>query len=288
MRILRSLGICFILNFSFGQSSWNYYELSKSLKLKTPVRMEKRMVRDLEIHQIEGGNYDWKIIAMPLSSFLKDKNSANFLGQAKNISNTINQDPYTTQIKDSLFLLKGHPVYWTYSKTINAPDQSQNFRSFRFYLQEDGMVYISNFKYYRESKIKFEQFRNFFEELKISKSKESDSLGIKGEETFFYVDDKEAFLKEVYCKYPRLEKSKSYHKIISLNISLELTETGKVEKVKLDPSKMILITRESEAKMQEFFQRFTFKKADKSRSSRLSKLEFVLFLDEKSKSTLCK
>lgn len=281
---------CFFLSSVFSQiDSWEFTELSKGFKIKTPKEMQQRNVRDLKIFQIEGGNYDWKIISMSESSFTKDDPSVNFLGMVKNISNKLHQDPYTELLKDSLFLLRGAPIYYTWSKTTEVSDQSQNYHSFRFYILIEGEVYISNLKYFKESNLKFENFNGFFESMKIPKQKEELNLSLKGEKTYFEVANKKAFLNKVYCNYPKLEKSKSYHKLLSISVSLTLTESGKVTKVELDPSKMILITRESEAKMVEFFKGFTLKRAEKAKEIIIdNKFDFVLFLDEKSKKNLCK
>ncbi|MCB0478427.1 MAG: hypothetical protein KDC84_09705 [Crocinitomicaceae bacterium] len=288
MKYFTLLISCFFIFSSIGQTiEWKSYELAKGLKISIPDKMEKRMVRDLEMHYIEGGNYDWKIISMPLSSFTRDNDQVNFLGESENVSNEILVNPYVQKIKDSVFLLKGNQVRSILYKQIDPTDTNQNYTVWQFYMQTGEQVYVSNLKYFKESKLQYASCSHFFEDMKLPKGESAD-LEVKGVKSFFKLENKKSFLKKVYCDYPVLKKSKSYHKILSLNVEFELTETGKVSRVRLDPSKMIMITRESETELEEFFQTFSFKLEKKSIEQENRRFNFVLFLQDYPKKLFCK
>jgi hypothetical protein len=289
MRYLAFCLISFFTTIGISQiSNWDYYEFSKGVKVRLPVEPIKRVVRDLNVFQIEGGNYDWKIISMPLGSFTKDDSKLNFLGQVMNLNNKINEDPYLTVIEDSVLSIKGHPLFYSYTHHLNILDTSQNFHSIQFYLRIEKKVYISNLKFYKESKVKWKEFAELLNTIKLPKCEEVDSLVIKGEEEYFVNFDNEKFLKMVYCDLPSIEKTKSYHKLLSIHVDFYLTETGRVSAVSLESDKMILITRETEAKLKEYFSSFNFLRIPKETESSNRKFEFVLFLTDFAKKYYCK
>lgn len=287
MKYFTLIAACFFIFFIQAQTAnWKYYELAKGIKIKTPQKMEKRMVRDLEIHLIEGGNYDWKIIALPYSSFVRDDSNVNFFGEAENMSNVVHQDPYTEKLKDSAFLLKGNPVQMNLSYHLDPTDTSQNYHLWQFYILVNNQVFVSSFKYFQESNVQFSSFSDFFEYMKLPKGS-TESLESKGVKSFVYLADKKQFLNKVYCNYPKIQKAKSYHKILSLNVSLEVTESGKVARVVLDPSKMILITRESEEELEEFFKNFQLSVQKEDIEPQTFQFSFVLFLQDFPKKLFC-
>ncbi|MEZ4938734.1 MAG: hypothetical protein R2799_14180 [Crocinitomicaceae bacterium] len=287
MKYFVFLASCFLIFFTQAQSDgWKFHELAKGIKISVPSEMERRIVRDMEMHLIEGGNYEWRIITLPLSSFIKDANQVNFLGETANLVNQLMSDPYNSKYADSLFLLKGNPVRSIGYSHVECADTSQNYKVWQYYMLVGEQVFISNLKFFKESKITDSHSSDFFSKMKLVKG-EYTEITVKGIHTFFNIDNKNKFLKSVYCNYPEISKSKSYHKILSLNVEFELTETGQVSKVVMDPSKMIMITRESEEELEEFFKKFSFQKVSGDTGQEIRKVNFVLFLQDAAKRFYC-
>lgn len=281
MKYTFCLSLFFFCSHLFCQTkTWESIEISDDLKLKLPAKTEAHLVRDLNVHTLDMGTYEWQIISLPIGTFLKDQSDINFLGQVKNISNELMRNPYVQFIKDSLFTLKGFPAYLTFSKHTDASDTSLNTSSCQLYMQIDQNAYISHLKYFRESKVTINDIDFFLSSIKTTKNEIEDSLKIVGEKSYFECKDKMKFLKSVYCNLPEIEKTKSYHKLLSLIVKFELTETGTVENVILERDKMVLITRETEERLNNYFSKFKFNKTPKTNDAHPKTFEFVLFLND--------
>lgn len=288
MKQLLLIGLYFFSAISLSQSDkWVMSEMEKGLKFKLPSEPEKRYVRDMNLNEIETGNYSWKIISMPYSTFVKDKEDLNFLGQAKNISNQLKSDPHATLIEEKEFLINGHPAYYSYLDNLNLMDTTQNFKSIQFFLKFNEKVYVSNLKIYKESDVKFPEFKLFIENIKIAKKKEADSLITKGEKTYFEISNKKSFLKGTYCNLPKIERTKSYHKLLSMEVTFYLTESGLVSAVSLESAKMVLITRESEERLKSFFSKFKFTKVEKDTKNENPKFDFRLIMTKSAFKAIC-